>query len=84
MNLYIDGIEMPVDLSKLREDLSKDQIELVTISAAGELVIDDLCHGLQYKYRREVWQLRLPGVGVNNQEWGGLEWEFCRTIYLAD
>ena len=83
MNVYLGGVPRDLDVHKLTLDLEAKNCKIVTISRVGELVIDDFTHGPDYEYRREVWQMREPGEGVNNETWGGHEWEFCRSVKLT-
>ena len=77
-----EGVKQLLDVEALTAELKAQEIDLVTISKHGELVIDDNCHGVHYPYRREVWQMRNEGEGANNQTWAEHEWEFCRSICM--
>lgn len=83
MDVNIGNGPVDLDLRRLAMDLEAEDKKLITASPAGELVLDDLANGDHYEYRREVWQMREPGEGINNQQWGGHEWEFCRSIKLT-
>lgn len=81
MEIFLEGgVRQLIDVDALAADLSEVACELVTVSKHGELVIDDFSHGHDYKYRREVWQMRNEGEGTSNQNWAGHGWEFCRSV----
>jgi len=82
MEIYLKGQKHLIDTAKLQSDLRGNEMDLVTISKHGELVVDDMQHGAHYPYRRQVWQMRTEGEGTNNETWGDQEWEFCRSIEL--
>lgn len=66
-------------VAKLKLSLAADNYELVSLNVDGELIVDDM-RDPTYAYRREVYQQRQEGEGINVEEWGGLRWEFCSTI----
>lgn len=82
MECIILGEECLIDTDQLQEDLRDDNCVLVCISKHGELVIDNMEHGEDYPYKREVWQMRPPGEGINNTIWGHQPFEFCRSIKM--
>lgn len=84
MDIFLDGNQYTLDVEELKADLADDECELVTISRVGELVIDNMVHGSDYEYRREVWQMRQPGEGTNNCTWAEHQWEFCRSVKLTE
>ena len=85
MELHLDEI-YKIDLDKLQSDLEADNYRVVALSKHGQLVIDNLNHGLNYPYRREVWQAMNSGAGATNTYWGDFPngFEFCRSVKLSE
>ncbi len=85
MQIHLEDGSHEINVLQLGAELSEDGCKLIAISGHGELVIDDLAHGNDYEYRREVWQAMPEGSGATNTYWGDYPggYEFCRSVKLT-
>ena len=82
MIIYENGEEWFIDVERLQADLALDLYKLHCISQTGEMVVDE--HDDRGRFvNREVWQARPTGY-PNPWKLAGMDFEFCRSVPMAD